>query len=143
MRLALAGSALVTLFVAPSAKASPMTTVTLDLGTVGYGTNVNALILNTAYMSQLETYTYQQLLFGPNTATLNMLLDSGLTVGQVLAQDLGQPNNGTLDYNFPFPYGASGTYEQTGSPPFPAGRAWRNATRMRASSSSGPNGLVT
>ena len=48
-----------------------------------------------------------------------MVLDSGFTVAQVLAQNLGLPNPGTLDYNFPFSLGAGGTYTQTGTPPFP------------------------
>src|SRR5581483_11852273 len=95
-----AGFAALVLFVVPSAKSSPVdpTTVTLDLGTVGIGVNVNASILNLMQSSQLETYTYQQLLFGPDSSTLGVLLDSGLTVGDVLAQDIGQPNNGTLTY---------------------------------------------
>jgi len=115
-----AGFAALVLFVVPSAKSSPVdpTTVTLDLGTVGIGVNVNASILNLMQSSQLETYTYQQLLFGPDSSTVGMMLDSGLTVGEVLAQDLGPSNNGTLTYNFPFISGASGTYAQNGSPPF-------------------------
>jgi hypothetical protein len=92
---------------------SGSSTTTVDLGTIGSGTNVNASIVNHDYANQIETYTYQQLLFlGSN---LGLVLDSGQTVAEVLAQDLGQANNGTLDYNFPFTYGASGSYSQNGS----------------------------
>jgi hypothetical protein len=129
-RMLLTGAAAVTMFVAPSAKGSAIvtplgaganggsggTTVTVDLGTVGYGVNVNATIL---YGSNLAFYTYQQLLFGGTD--LNAVLDNGFTVGEVLAQDVGnQPDPGTLDYNFPFAGGASGSFSQNGpSPPFP------------------------
>jgi hypothetical protein len=37
----------------------------------------------------------------------------------VLAQDLGNQNYGTLDYNFPFDAGASGSYTLNGTPSFP------------------------
>jgi len=121
-RLGLAGAAAVVLFVAPSARGgsganggSGGSTVTIDLGTIGYGLNVNASIINAGASNQLETYTYQQLLFGGNN--LNMMLDSGLTVEQVLEQDIGLLNPGTLNYNFPFSLGASGSYQQNGPPP--------------------------
>ena len=88
--------------------------VTVDLGIVAYSIGINASIMNTDYPSDSETYTYQQLIFeGP----LSMVIDgSGDTLAYVLAQDLGSANNGTLDYNFPFLSGASGSYAQT-SPP--------------------------
>jgi len=64
--------------------------------------------------SSTETYTYQQLLFlGPN---LNLMFDSGLTLADVLGLDLGASNDGTLIYNFPFTFGASGGYSQSGLP---------------------------
>jgi hypothetical protein len=86
----------------------------VDLGTVAYTIGINASILNTDYPIDTETYTYQQLIFG---GPLSMVVDgSGDTLAYVLAQTLGNANNGTLDYNFPFTHGASGGYVQT-SPP--------------------------
>ena len=86
----------------------------VDLGTVAEGTNVNATIFNSAFPSDTETYTYQQLVFlGSN---LDLVLDGGLTVAEVLAADLEPADNGTLTYNFPFTFGASGSYSQDGLP---------------------------
>jgi len=83
--------------------------VTVDLGTVAVSIGINGSIMNTDFPTYTETYTYQQLLFkGP----LDMEFDSGQTLGEVLAQDFGNVNNGTLDYNFPFAFGASGGYTQ-------------------------------
>jgi hypothetical protein len=94
------------LLVVPAAKADM---VTVDLGTVAVSIGINASIMNTDFPTYTETYTYQQLLFnGP----LDMQFDSGQTLAQVLAEDLGNANNGTLDYNFPFAFGASGSYTQ-------------------------------
>jgi hypothetical protein len=101
------------LLLVPSAKSN---TVTVDLGVVAYSIGVNASI---DYVSGFtDTYTFQQLLFqsGPS---YNLLFDSGLSFAAVLAQDLGNANNGTLDYNFPFIAGASGSYFFTGSPVLP------------------------
>jgi len=86
----------------------------VDLGTIAIGTNVNASVVNAEFSSQLETYTYQQLIF--QSPDLGLTLDSHLTVAEVLAQDLGSANGGTLDYNFPFTFGASGSYSQVGLP---------------------------
>jgi hypothetical protein len=87
--------------------------VTVDLGTVAYTIGISASIMNTDFPMDTETYAYQQLLFeGP----LGMVFDTGQTLGQVLANDLGNANSGTLDYNFPVSFGASGSYVQT-SPP--------------------------
>ena len=74
-RAGLVGAVAVTLFVAPSAKAGTVTsfaagtnggggatTVTMDLGNIAYGINVNASIFNPSALGQ--TYTYNQLLFG-------------------------------------------------------------------------------
>lgn len=152
-RIGLAGAAAVTLFVAPSAKASQITpsdlpggvhsegagtnggsggtTVTVDLGTVAYGVNVNASILNS---SHIETYTYEQLLFGGTD--LSTVLDSGLTIGEALAQDLGEMNPGTLTYDFLFG-GASGFYAQNGSPPFPPTSEFPGTVSVTATSVSG------
>jgi hypothetical protein len=101
------------LLAVPAARAGQ---VTVDLGTVGYTIGINASIMNTDFPADTETYTYQQLLFeGP----LSMVVDSsGDTLAFVLTEDLGTANNGTLDYNFPFAFGASGGYVQT-SPPTP------------------------
>lgn len=94
------------LLVVPAAKADM---VTVDLGTVAVSIGINGSIMNTDFPTYTETYTYQQLLFkGP----LDMEFDSGQTLGEVLAQDFGNVNNGTLDYNFPFAFGASGGYTQ-------------------------------
>jgi hypothetical protein len=90
---------------------------TVDLGTVAVSIGINASILNTDFPVDLETYTYQQLLFAPG---LSVVFDGGQTVYQALVQDDGNPSNGTLDYNFPFAFGASGSYAQNGSPPFPS-----------------------
>jgi len=85
---------------------------TVDMGTVATTTGINASINNQDYSQDNETYTYQQLLFLGN---LGFTFDNGQTLGEVLAQDLGNANNGTLDYNFPFTYGASGSYTENGN----------------------------
>jgi hypothetical protein len=87
--------------------------VTVDLGTVAYSIGIDASIMNTDFPLDTETYTYQQLIFaGP----LGMVFDSGQSLAFVLSQNLGNANSGTLAYNFPFAFGASGSYVQT-SPP--------------------------
>jgi hypothetical protein len=87
--------------------------VTVDLGTVAYSIGISASIMNTDFPMDTETYAYQQLLFG---GPLGMVFDTGQTLGQVLANDLGNANSGTLDYNFPIAFGASGSYMQTSAP---------------------------
>src|ERR1700722_3771233 len=89
------------LLVAPCASAG-----TVDLGTVAVTIGINASILNTDFPIDLETYTYQQLLFAPG---LSVVFDGGQGIYQALAGDLGNANPGTLDYNFPFTFGASGS----------------------------------
>jgi PEP-CTERM motif len=99
------------LLVAPCASAG-----TVDLGTVAVTIGINASILNTDFPMDTETYTYQQLLFAPG---LSLVFDGGQGIYAALASALGNANTGTLDYNFPFTLGASGSYTQNGSPPFP------------------------
>jgi MYXO-CTERM domain-containing protein len=110
-RRILRAAATTILLAVPAVKAGQ---VTVDLGTVGYSIGISASIMNSDYPLDTETYAYQQLIFG---GPLSMVVDgSGDTLAFVLAEDLGNANNGTLDYNFPFPLGASGSYAQT-SPP--------------------------
>ena len=106
------------LYVVPGTKAA---TVNIDLGTILYGTNVNASILNLTFPMDPQTYTYNSLIQGPNSSVLDMVLPNGKTVAQELtALGYGQ-NDGVLDYNFPFALGASGSYSQNGTPPFSPG----------------------
>src|SRR5580658_1186750 len=107
-RRILRAAATTILLAVPTVKADQ---VTVDLGTVAYTIGISASIMNTDYPLDTETYTYQQLVFG---GPLSMVVDgSGDTLEYVLSQDLGNANNGTLDYNFPFTFGASGSYVQT------------------------------
>lgn len=94
----------------------------VNLGTVAYATNVNASIFNAGSPSEINTYTYNQLLQNP--ATAGTLLPNGNSVAQELTlQDYGE-NDGVLNYafNFTFPAGgsseSSGSFVQDGSPSF-------------------------
>lgn len=117
-RIALAGFATVVLFVAPAAKAG---SVTIDLGAVAYGIQVNSSVVNLAFPSDHETYTYSQLLFNP-AVDLSIVVDGGSTLEEVLASLIGLPNGGIINYSFPFINGASGSYSQNGdSEPFGTG----------------------
>jgi hypothetical protein len=110
--LAQAGLVAAILFSLPGAEAN-----VVDLGVVAYNTGVNAAIL---FQSSINnTYTFQQLLFSPS-APLNMVFDDGRTLAQVLADDLGPEDNGTLTYNFPFAGGASGVYTLSTPPIVPS-----------------------
>lgn len=114
-RFAIAGCAVVTLYIVPSSKAA-----SVDFGTIAIGTNVNASILNSG-ASLPQTYTYNSLVQGPNSSVLGMTLPNGNTVAQELTALGYAQNNGVLDYNFPFALGASGSYSQNGTPPFSIG----------------------
>src|SRR5580658_2335672 len=92
--LARAGVSAAILLIAPCASAG-----TVDLGTVAVTIGINASILNTDFPIDLETYTYQQLLFAPGLSTV---FDGGEGIYAALASALGNANPGTLDYNFPF-----------------------------------------
>jgi len=109
-RFAQAAAAVIMLAV-PAAKAGQ---VTVDLGLVAVSIGINASIGLSGFPSDTDTYTYQQLQFLGN---LSMEFDNTQTLGQVLAQDLGNANIGTLDYNFPFTSGASGSYAQNALQP--------------------------
>lgn len=104
------------LFVVPSAKGA---TMGVDLGTVVYATNVNAAIFDTSNPSGISVYTYNQILQGPDAATLGITLDNGNTVAQELSAQGYTENTGILQYNFAIPGGASGSYSQNGTPSFP------------------------
>ena len=103
--VALVGFGAVVLSIVPGMKAATLAG-TIDLGTLVYGTNINAAILNLADPSD------PQLVQGPNSTVLDMTLDSGNTVAQELTVLGYSQDNGVLNYNFPFALGASGSYSQ-------------------------------
>ena len=89
-----------------------------DLGTVAASIQINAQIDT----STGSTYTYNQLLFLGSSLNAVVTDSNGnqTTVAEILANDLGPANNGTLSYNFPVPGGSSGTFVQTSTTPGPS-----------------------
>jgi hypothetical protein len=82
----------------------------VDLGTVAVSTQLNATITDSNAVGSLLTYSYTQLRFVGGSQSLTF--DNNQTVSSVLANDLGAVDPGSLSYNFPSPFGASGTYSQ-------------------------------
>ena len=96
----------------------PAHAATIDLGVVALSTQLNATITDSLQPLVLQQYGYTQLVF--QGSNLGMVLDGGMTVAEVLANDLGSMDPGSLSYNFPISgFGASGSYTQTssGEPP--------------------------
>ena len=117
--LGLTGLAAGILCIVPYTEAS-----TVDLGTVAYAVQVDGIIYNAAYPSEIQTYVYTQLLQLPNAAPGLIVqgLNGPVTINeQLTALGYGE-NTGTLDYAF-YPLtpgaGTAGEYMQNGSPSFP------------------------
>lgn len=91
-----------------------------DMGLAVYGINVDAEIVTPAAPSTPLTYVYNQMIFGGING-LDTIVRPGMSLGEVLAQELGPEDNGQLAYDFLLPAGgASGLYLQNGGiPPFP------------------------